>query len=83
MDNNEPAAGRQRTGRRRGEVKGIQDEGVTKPWLLETDRLVMELKVKEFSRKLGSTGHQRVRAANHKAPHRDGPSTETQQSLLP
>lgn len=78
MDNNKAAVGQQRIGRRRrGEVKGIQNEGVAKPCLLETDRLVMKLKVKEFSKRPGSTGLHSVRAANHRAPHGDGPSTET------
>lgn len=50
-----------------------------------TDRAVMRLKVREFRRKLGSTGCHGVRAANHRAPHRDGPnrpSTEAHSSSL-
>lgn len=91
MDNNKPAVGQHQIGRGRGEVKGVCNAGGRKPWLLETDgwtdRAVMRLKVREFRRKLGSTGCHGVRAANHRAPHRDGPNrpspeTETHSSSL-
>lgn len=40
----------------------------------QTDGAVMRLKVREMSRKHGSTGSHGVRPADHRAPHRDRPN---------